>query len=171
MTIWFLDTWIIANTAIANTFRAELMTLIQRNWAFRVCCWFGFRLSTVCWWRFGFGYWLYWNCMQLRILLFLARGFGKTSVRYGKHSIRFSGPYLWSRLSATYKKRLAISNFRNSIREKDLTVLMKDACSIFSHMYYLTPVTLFRHLSINYHVSYFYLFSNYSCLYCIILHL
>ena len=45
-----------------------------------------------------------------------------SSVRYGKHSIRYLGPYLWSRLSA-------VGNFRNSIRDKDLTALIDDACS------------------------------------------
>ena len=52
-----------------------------------------------------------------------------SSVRYGKHSIRYLGPYLWSRLSAVDRKRLTIGNFRNSIRDKDLTALIDDACS------------------------------------------
>ena len=46
------------------------------------------------------------------------------SVRYGKHSIRYLGPHLWSRLLATDKKRLTIDNFRNSITDTDLTIPM-----------------------------------------------
>ena len=52
-----------------------------------------------------------------------------SSVRYGKHSIRYLGPYLWSRLSAVDRKRLTIGNFRDSIRDKDLSALIDDACS------------------------------------------
>ena len=46
-------------------------------------------------------------------------------VPYGKHFIRYLGPYLWSRISATDKKRLMLDSFRN----KDLTVLIDDACA------------------------------------------
>ena len=35
-----------------------------------------------------------------------------SSVRYGKHSIRYLGPYLWSKLSAIDKNRLTIGNFK-----------------------------------------------------------
>ena len=46
-------------------------------------------------------------------------------VPYGKHFMRYLGPYLWSRISATDKKRLMLDSFRN----KDLTVLIDDACA------------------------------------------
>jgi len=52
-----------------------------------------------------------------------------SSVRYGKHSIRYLGPYLWSKLSAIDKNRLTIGNFRKNIRNKDLSALIEDACS------------------------------------------
>ena len=52
-----------------------------------------------------------------------------SSVRYGKHSIRYLGPYLWSKLSAIDKNRLTIGNFRKNIRDKDLSALIEDACS------------------------------------------
>ena len=52
-----------------------------------------------------------------------------SSVRYGKHSIRYLGPYFWSKLSAIDKNRLTIGNFTKNIRDKDLSALIEDACS------------------------------------------
>ena len=52
-----------------------------------------------------------------------------SSVRYGKHSIRYLGPYLWSKLGAIDKNRLTIGNFRKNIRNKDLSALIEDGCS------------------------------------------
>ena len=52
-----------------------------------------------------------------------------SSVRYGKHSIRYLGPYLCSKLSAIDKNRMTIGNFRKNIRNKDLSALIEDACS------------------------------------------
>ena len=52
-----------------------------------------------------------------------------SSVHYGRHSIRYLGPYLWSELSAIDKNRLTIGNFRKNIRDKNLSALIEDACS------------------------------------------
>ena len=79
-----------------------------------------------------------------------------SSVHYGKHSIRYLGPYLWSRLSAVDRKRLTIGNCRNSIRDKDLTALIDDACSYCA--YVLLEIRQFTYVS-TYHFFYFYLFN------------
>ena len=68
-----------------------------------------------------------------------------SSVRYGKHSIRYLGPYLWSRLSAVDRKRLTIENFRNSIRDKDLTTLIDDPCSYHFFYFYLFNCSLVKY--------------------------
>ncbi len=52
-----------------------------------------------------------------------------SSFRYEKHSIRYLGPYLWSKLGAIDKNRLTISNFKKNIRDKDFSALIADARS------------------------------------------
>ena len=51
------------------------------------------------------------------------------TVRYGKHSIRYLGPYLWSRLSSTDRQRPSLDNFRRNIRKKDLTSFIEGTCT------------------------------------------
>ena len=43
-----------------------------------------------------------------------------TTVRYGKHSLRYFGPYLWSKLDSSDRRRETVDNFRNSMIKKDL---------------------------------------------------
>ena len=52
-----------------------------------------------------------------------------STVRYGKHSLRYFGPWLWSRLNATDRNRKTLDNFKSSIRRKDLASLVEDVCS------------------------------------------
>ena len=53
-----------------------------------------------------------------------------STVRYGKHSIRYLGPYLWSRLSPSDRQQPSLDNFRRNIRKKDLASLVEGtACS------------------------------------------
>ena len=48
-----------------------------------------------------------------------------STVRYGKHSIRYLGPYLWSRLSPSDRQQPSLDNFRRNIRKKDMTSLIE----------------------------------------------
>ena len=51
------------------------------------------------------------------------------TVRYGKHSIRYLGPYLWSRLSPSDRQQPSLDSFRRNIRKKDMTSLIEGTCS------------------------------------------
>ena len=46
------------------------------------------------------------------------------TVRYGKHSIRYLGPYLWPRLSPSDRQQPSLDSFRRNIRKKDMTSLI-----------------------------------------------
>ena len=51
-------------------------------------------------------------------------------VRYGKHSLRYLGPFLWSKLNETERNSPSIDSFRNCIRKKDLKAFLNDnVCS------------------------------------------
>ena len=50
------------------------------------------------------------------------------SVQYGKHSVRYFEPHLWSRLSSSDKAKNSLTDFKNSIRKRNLTLLL-DNCS------------------------------------------
>ena len=51
-----------------------------------------------------------------------------STVRYGKHSIRYLGPHLWSRLPSSDRQRPLLVNFRWNIRKKDLISLIEGTC-------------------------------------------
>ena len=46
----------------------------------------------------------------------------------GKHSLRYLGPILWSKLDKNDKTCKSLSEFRNRMRNKDLTSLIDDGC-------------------------------------------
>ena len=46
----------------------------------------------------------------------------------GKHSLRYLGPILWSKLDKNDKTCKSLSEFRNRMRNKDLTSLINDGC-------------------------------------------
>ena len=48
-----------------------------------------------------------------------------STVRCGKHSSSYLGPYLWSRLSSSDRQRPSLDNFRWNIRKKGLTSLIE----------------------------------------------
>ena len=48
------------------------------------------------------------------------------SVKYGKHSLRFSGPFLWSKLSMKDRNETSLSRLKANIRRKDLSKLVSD---------------------------------------------
>ena len=52
-----------------------------------------------------------------------------STVRYGKHSIRYLGPYLWSRLSPSDRQQPSLDTFRRNIRKKDMASLIEGTCS------------------------------------------
>ena len=43
------------------------------------------------------------------------------TIRYGKHSIRYMGPFLWSKLPKDLKESPNVTTFRNKIRKLDLS--------------------------------------------------
>ena len=46
------------------------------------------------------------------------------TVKYGKHSLRFFGPFLWSKLSMKVRNELSLSRFKANISRKDLSKLV-----------------------------------------------
>lgn len=51
---------------------------------------------------------------------------GFKSVRFGKHSLRYVGPYLWSKLEIEYREHSSLKFFKSSIRKKDLVNILED---------------------------------------------
>ena len=53
------------------------------------------------------------------------------TVKYGKHSLRFFGPFLWSKLSMKDRNETSVRRFKANIRRKDLSKLVRDdACKL-----------------------------------------
>ena len=50
-------------------------------------------------------------------------------VTYGKHSISYLGPVIWSKLNPNTKSITTLSNFRKGIRKIDLAELLKSKCN------------------------------------------
>ena len=48
------------------------------------------------------------------------------TVTYGKHSLRFLGPQLWSKLSKEERSIGTLETFRTMIRKKDVTSFLED---------------------------------------------
>ena len=48
------------------------------------------------------------------------------SVNYGKHSLRYLGPYIWAKLDKMDKEKPSLQSFKACIRQKDLTDLIID---------------------------------------------
>ena len=55
-----------------------------------------------------------------------------STVRYGKHSIRYLGPYLWSRLSPSDRQQPSLNSFRRKTleRKKRLLLLRAHAATV-----------------------------------------
>ena len=49
-------------------------------------------------------------------------------IPYGKHSIRYMGPCLWSRLSRDEKNSDTLHSFISTIRRRDTASLLGDNC-------------------------------------------
>ena len=50
------------------------------------------------------------------------------SVRYGKHSIMYFGPYVWSRLESKIKDKHILQSFKSCIRRINLVDLISENC-------------------------------------------
>ena len=50
------------------------------------------------------------------------------TVKYGKHSIRYMGPYLWSILSREDKNSTSLTAFISGIERRDIEALPEDNC-------------------------------------------
>ena len=48
------------------------------------------------------------------------------TINYGKHSLRYQGPYIWSKLCNKLKDSLDIESFKKNIRKIDLTSLLNN---------------------------------------------
>ena len=51
------------------------------------------------------------------------------TIKYGKHSIRYFGPFLWSKLTKELRIEDSLHRFKTKIRRTDLTVIIVDGCS------------------------------------------
>ena len=48
------------------------------------------------------------------------------TINYGKHSLRYQGPHIWSKLDIKLKGSSNIESFKKNIRKKDLTSLVNN---------------------------------------------
>ena len=52
------------------------------------------------------------------------------TINYGKHSLRYQGPHIWSKLDIKLKGSSNIESFKKNIRKKDLTSLLNNNNSL-----------------------------------------
>ena len=50
------------------------------------------------------------------------------TVQYGKHALRYFGPYIWSTLSQADSQRPSLESFKNAIRKTNLQDLVENSC-------------------------------------------
>ena len=48
------------------------------------------------------------------------------TINHGKHSLRYQGPHIWSKLDIKLKGSSNIESFKKNIRKKDLTSLLNN---------------------------------------------
>ena len=51
-------------------------------------------------------------------------------LRFGKHSIRYYGPFLGSKLISTTRNYTTFAPFKNNIRKQNLTELVDKSCPV-----------------------------------------
>jgi hypothetical protein len=49
-------------------------------------------------------------------------------VQYGKHALRYFGPYIWSILSQADREKPSLESFKNAIRKTSLQDLVENSC-------------------------------------------
>ena len=57
------------------------------------------------------------------------------TIRYGRHTLRFQGPYIWSKLENRMRELPSLSIFKTNIRRVDLASLVQDSgncCNVCS---------------------------------------
>jgi hypothetical protein len=50
------------------------------------------------------------------------------TVQYGKHALRYFGPYIWSILSQADREKPSLESFKNAIRKTSLQDLVENSC-------------------------------------------
>ena len=50
------------------------------------------------------------------------------TVTYGKHSLRYLGPTLWSKLTTADRSVTSLASFKNRLHKRDLSSLLDDGC-------------------------------------------
>ena len=48
------------------------------------------------------------------------------TVKYGRNSLRYAGPFLWSKLTNDIKNAISLSAFKNKIRKTNLEIFVGD---------------------------------------------
>ena len=56
------------------------------------------------------------------------------TVKYGKHSLRYFGPMLWSKLHSSLRNSPSLTSFKKSIRNIDLHELIENNCKFVTAM-------------------------------------
>ena len=51
-----------------------------------------------------------------------------STIRYGKHSIRYIGPFLWSKLNKDLREASSLASFRKKIRELTFSEYISNNC-------------------------------------------
>ena len=52
-----------------------------------------------------------------------------STTKYGKHSIRYLGPYLWSKTNNKLRQKQSLEAFKSAIRGMDITGLLDGSCN------------------------------------------
>ena len=50
------------------------------------------------------------------------------TITYGKHSIRYMGPYIWARISKDVKRATSLNAFKKQIRKLDIEDILMEKC-------------------------------------------
>ena len=71
------------------------------------------------------------------------------TTKYGKHSIRYLGPYLWSKININLRQKTTLEAFKDAIRGMDIKGLLDGSwnCQVYqywrSRLLILVPFKLF----------------------------
>ena len=85
-----------------------------------------------------------------------------STVKYAKHSIRYLGPRLWSKLSSKDKSAATFRHFNTMIRKRDLSNIIEgcSVCHLFNSWFLLiliVVIVVFFRCTVTYlHLHYFY---------------
>ena len=60
--------------------------------------------------------------------LYVNRIFETVDKGYGKHALRYFGPYIWSILSQADREKPSLESFKNAIRKTNLQDLVENSC-------------------------------------------